>query len=46
MRQELAQLGSGAHSRAIQILGNVDDAAVGASSLSQYGEDTWRETYE
>jgi RNA polymerase sigma-70 factor (ECF subfamily) len=27
MRQELAQLGSGAHALAIQILGNVDDAA-------------------
>lgn len=27
MRQDLAQLGSGAHALAIQILGNVDDAA-------------------
>ena len=27
MRQELAQLGGGAHALAIQILGNVDDAA-------------------
>lgn len=27
MRQELAQLGNGAHALAIQILGNVDDAA-------------------
>jgi RNA polymerase sigma-70 factor (ECF subfamily) len=27
MRQELAQLGAGAHALAIQILGNVDDAA-------------------
>ena len=27
MQQELAQLGSGAHALAIQILGNVDDAA-------------------
>jgi RNA polymerase sigma-70 factor (ECF subfamily) len=27
MRQELAQLGNGAHALAIQILGNIDDAA-------------------